>query len=261
MRFGTFLLRVDGTREATMDDLKRVCEIGQKTFQPDGQKNLYVIDTSIIADRFFWLACDYDDAASFRDYVVNQNTGEKEPNPRSKSQVEPRRQFFACYDTERHFLYINDLVRRTTLTNYLSDAIQKEFIVNNVYASVDEFCERIKCIRGFRYTQVRNLFSQNGDIFKQVSDIWGLDTPEKIQMKVTYGDIPVYTGRPLIDRFHRNKDQFEDVIIIGCDDNGVEQTFDFSSVIKRVEIFPTKDENEHYEPMEVQSLLLNELRN
>lgn len=260
MRFGTFLLRVDGTREANLDDLRRVCDIGKKTFQPEGQKNLYVIDTSIIDDRFFWLACDYDDAASFRDYVVNQITGKKEPNPRSKSQVEPRKQFFACYDTERHFLYINDFYRKSTLMNYLSDAVQKEFIVNNVYASVDEFCNRIRYVRGFRYTQVRNIFSQDGDIFKQVSDIWGLDTPEKIQMKVTYGDIPVHTGRSLIERFHRNKDQFEDVIIIGCDDAGIEQTFDFSSVIKRVEIFPRKDENEHYEPLEVRSLLLTELR-
>lgn len=112
----------------------------------------------------------------------------------------------------------------------------------------------------FRYTQVRNLFSQTGDIFKQVSDILGLDTPEKIQMKVAYGDIPVHIGRSLVERFHRNKDQFEDVIIIGCDDEGVEQTFDFSSIIKRIEITPQKDENEHYDPQEVRSLLLAELR-
>lgn len=260
MKFGTFLLRVDGTREASLDHLKRVCEIGKKTFQPEGQKNLYVVETSIIDERFFWLACDYDDAVAFRDYVVNQNTGEKEPNPRSKSQVEPRKQFFACYDMERHFLYINDLTRRNVLANYLTDAVQKEFIINNVYASVDEFCDRIRSIWGFRYTQVRNIFSQSGDLFKQVSDIWELDTPEKIQMKITYGEIPVHVGRSLIERFHREKDQFEDVIIVGCDDAGVEQTFDFSSVIKRVEIFPEKDENEHFAPTEVRTLLLAVLR-
>ena len=53
MRFGTFLLRVEGTREASLEDLKRVCEIGAKTFQPEGQKNLYVIETSLVDDRFF----------------------------------------------------------------------------------------------------------------------------------------------------------------------------------------------------------------
>jgi hypothetical protein len=39
------------------------------------------------------MSCEYDDAARFRDYVVNQETGEKEPNPRRKSQVEPRLHF------------------------------------------------------------------------------------------------------------------------------------------------------------------------
>lgn len=53
MKFGTFLLRVNGTHDATLDDLKRVCEIGKKTFQPDRQKNLYVVDTNIIDERFF----------------------------------------------------------------------------------------------------------------------------------------------------------------------------------------------------------------
>lgn len=260
MKFSTLLLRVDGTREATLDDLSRICEIGMKTFHPDGQKNLYVIDTSIVDNRFFWMVCDYDDAASFCDYVINQNTGEREPNPRTKSQVEPRKQFFACYDTDKHLLYINDLYRKNMLTGYLSDSIQKEFVINNVYASVDEFCARIKSIRGFQYIQVRDLISQSGDIFQQVSNIWGLDAPDKIQMKIAYGDVPVHKGRALIERFHRNKEQFENVIIIGCDDAGVEQTFDFSSIIRRIEISPVKDENEHYEPQDVLNLLLTELR-
>lgn len=260
MKFGTFLLRVDGVREASLEDFKQVYEKGVSTFCPDGQKYLYVVETEMIEDRFFWLACDYDDAASFRDYVVNQSTGEKEPNPRNKSQVEPRKQFFACYDTEKHFLYINDLNRRNTLTSYMSDSIRKKFVINNVYASVDEFCERIKSIRGFKYTQVDNLFSRGGDIFQQVSNIWGLDAPEKIQLKISYGDVPVHQGRALLDWFHRDKDQFEDIIVIGCDDAGVEHTFDFSSIIKRIEIYPTKDENEHYEPADVRTLLLAELR-
>lgn len=103
MRFGTFLLRVDNREEASLDDLKRVCEIGLKRFQPLGQKNLYMIDTDIIDDRYFWLSCDYDDAVIFKDYVVNQETGETEPNPRSKNQVELKKQFFVCYDTQSHF--------------------------------------------------------------------------------------------------------------------------------------------------------------
>lgn len=262
MKFGTFLLRVDGIREATLEDLKQVCLIGKKTFQPEGQKNLYVISTSIIDDRFFWLSCDYDDAVSFRSYVIDQNTGEEEPNPRKKNQVEPRQQFFACYDTKKHLLYINDLNRRATLIGYLHDSVQKDFIINNIYTSVDEFCARIKSIRGFRYTQVDNIFSRENPnhVFKQIADQYGLDAPKKVQLKVSYNDVPVREGRALIDQFHRDKEIFENVIIIGCDDSGVEQTFDFSSVIKRIEISPQKDDDQHYDPTEVKRLLLDILR-
>ena len=87
-----------------------------------------------------------------------------------------------------------------------------------------------------------------------------LDLPSKVQLKVGYDDIPVHEGRALIDRFHRKREEFQEVIVIGVDDEGVEQTFDFSSVIKRIDISPIKDENEQYDPREVRELLLAELR-
>lgn len=39
------------------------------------------------------MSCDYDNLIGFRDYVVNKDTGDKEPNPRSKEQIELRQQF------------------------------------------------------------------------------------------------------------------------------------------------------------------------
>ena len=243
MRFRTFQLI--GERDAvSLADVQKIHRSGQRTFQPPGQKNLYSFETSIIDDRFFWLSCKYDDAASFVDYVINQRTGEKEVNPRSKSQIEPRKQFFACYDTKTCLLYLTDMTRKATLTAYLSDTIQKQFLIKNVYASVDEFCARVRAIRGFRFTQIDNV----------------LDLPEKVQLKVGYGDIPVHEGRCIIDRFQKKRDEFQDVVIIGVDDEGVEQTFDFSSIIKHIEIHPVKDENEQYDPVEVRELLLAELR-
>ena len=43
------------------------------------------------------------------------------PNPRSKEQVEPRQQFFACYDAQKHFLYMNDYNKKGFVEQYLSD--------------------------------------------------------------------------------------------------------------------------------------------
>lgn len=64
----------------------------------------------------------------------------------------------------------------------------------------------------------------------------------------------------MIDALCRHRNEFENVIIIGGDDEGVEHTFDFSSVLKHITITPQKDENEHFDPLEVRTLLLKELR-
>ena len=91
--------------------------------------------------------------------------------------------------------------------------------------------------------------------------MWGQDLPSKIQLKIAYGDIPVHGGgRQIIDIFSRHKNEFDNVVVIGCDDEGVEHTFDFSSVLKHITISPPKDENEHFDPTEVRALLLRELR-
>lgn len=186
MKFCNFLLRVGGIREASLEDFRQVLSKGNRTYKPERQKYLYSIDMEIIDDRYFWMSCDYDDAVRFRDYVINKETGEKEPNPRSKEQIEPRQQFFACYDCDTHLLYLNDLNRRKFLQQYLSETLQKEFQINNIYTSVDEFCNKIKTIRGFQYTQVDNLFSRGGDLFAQIGNMWGQDLPSKIQLKIAY---------------------------------------------------------------------------
>ena len=215
----------------------------------------------IIEERFFWMASDYDDAVRFRDYVINKKTGEKMPNPRSKEQVEPRQQFFACYDAQKHFLYMNDYNKKGFVEQYLSDTLQKEFKISNIYTSLDDFCKNIKTIRGFQYTQVDNVFSRGGTLFSQVGNIWGQDLPSKLQLKISYGDLPIHGGgKGLVDRICRHREEFEDVVIIGCDESGIEQTFDFSSVLKHFLIQPTKDENEHFEPDEVRELQLAKLR-
>lgn len=259
MKFSTLLL-LDRDEPASLEAMKQVCEIGLTQYNPLGQKNLFVFEKEIIDDRFFWLSCEYDDASSFVDYVINKDTGSREPNPRNKSQVEPRKQFFACYDTKEKFLFISDLGRRATFSSYLSDSVQRPFTIKNVYSNVDDFCSRIKTIRGFTFTQVDNLFSRTNDIFQQVGNICGLDLPSRMYLKIDYPDIPVHQGRSFIDRLHHDQNQFERIVVVGCDDEGIEQTFDFSSIMKRVEIKPEKDENEHYDPVEVRSLILAELR-
>ena len=84
MKFNAMLLDYEGIRAATIEDLKAVHEKHSEIYWPEGQKNLYVVETEIIDNRFFWLACEYEDAARFRDYVIDTDTGERQQNPRTK---------------------------------------------------------------------------------------------------------------------------------------------------------------------------------
>lgn len=260
MKFCNFLLRVDGIREASLEDFKRVVEIGPKIYQPDNQKFLYKVENEIIDNRFYWMSCEHDDTSAFKDYVINQDTENMEPNPRTRNQIEPRQQFFACYDTYKHMLFVNDINKRSFLKKYLNDALQKEFSINNIYASVNDFCDQIKTIKGFKFLQVDNLFARSNDIFRQITNMFGLDAPSELQIKISYGNIPVHESRKLLDRFSKEKNDFENIIVIGCDDEGVEKTFDFSSIIKRIEIKINKDVSGQYDANEVKYLLLSEIR-
>ena len=256
MKFKTYYLLVDGLQNFTISDAEDIIHKGNPFFHHG--KFFFRIHSEIIRQRFLWIACEYDDAKSYRDYVLNQNNGIEEPNPRTKNQIEPRQQFFTCYDVKTEYLYLSDINRRPFFKDYLSDILQKEITIGNVYTSVDEFCGKIKAIRGLKFTQLNNFYARSGDIFTPISDLFGLDIPEKIQVQIGYGDVPVHRkGRALLDRLNRQRDQFEKIIVVGCDDKDVEQTFDFSSVLEHIVVPVSKDENEHYNPEEVKIQLLN----
>lgn len=89
--------------------------------------------------------------------------------------------------------------------------------------------------------------------------MFGLDALSELQIKISYGNIPVQESRKLLDRFSKEKNDFENIIVIGCDDEGVEKTFDFSSIIKRIEIKINKDVSGQYDANEVKYLLLSEI--
>lgn len=259
MHFKTYRLYVDGLREFDLSDASAV--VDKATSEAFYGKYYYTIHSEIVDHRFLWISVDYDDALSFRSYVVDLRDGSRQDNPRQKTQIEPRQQFFACYDTDTKYLYLSDINRRSFLNQYLSESLGKGIQIINVYSSVDEFCQRIRTIREFKFSQVDNLLARtSGSLFTEVGNVMGLDIPESLQIKIGYNNLPVHQARPLIDRLMRERDQFESVVVIGCDDNDVEHSFDFSSILKSIPISAVKDENEHFDPEEIKRELLKYLR-
>lgn len=258
MKFNSYQIEVDGKENLSKANAESAIKKGNSKFR-DG-KMRYLVNSKMVEDRFLWISCDYDNVQNFNDIVVNESTLETQPNPRKKEQVEPRQQVFTLYDTENCILYISDLNRRAFVKNYLSDTLQKQIKIKPIYHSVEDFCQVVKTIKELRFVQVDNLISQQSGVFSLARDKTGLDVKE-LQVKVGLGHTPIEIAHPLLCRFNAHRDAYERVVVVGVDDNEVEHTFDYSSILKHIEIHPGKDENEHYDPEEVLTELLKELRN
>lgn len=88
----------------------------------------------------------------------------------------------------------------------------------------------------------------------QQTNILGLDLPDKITMQVEYTDTLIGKVKNGMQELKQKRDQglFTDIIVIGEDDFGIEQSFDFRSVIKNIEINVNKNEDDRYNDKEVE---------
>lgn len=262
MKFNTFLLRCNRVRTAQKEDFNKIINDDTNIYRSKSGKFLYEIHKEWLEERFLFLHCNYDNAISFTDHVVNTETGLKEKNPRTKIQIEPRKQFFACYDCKSSLLYLNDYRQKMFLQGYLNDSTGEHFQIANIYKSVDEFCNSIKVIKGFQYTQVNNLFTQNDNLFRKIANVWGQDLPDELNIKIKYGGIPLRQGgRQIVDLLCKNKEYFKKIIIIGGDDANMEKVYNFESVLEQVSLSVEKDENDRYDYNQVRNALLAVVRN
>lgn len=260
MKFKTFQLII-GTDHPTHEDLLKVVEYGPPVFRHRAE--LFEIEKSFDQDRFFWISCRFDNAEAYSDHVWNSEREEFEENPRTKSQVECRKQLFICFDSCNNLLYMSDMYKRPFLKRYLNHILQKDVAIKNVIHSIEDFQEIVRTLKSATFIQMNNIMNQvPQSIFKQTANIYGLDAPTKLILKVDYGNSPIGVARTAIQNYKQKLDssEFERVVLIGEDDSGLEHSFDFSSVIQSLDLQLEKDENGHFDSSEVKRLLLNMIR-
>ena len=90
----------------------------------------------------------------------------------------------------------------------------------------------------------------------------GLDMPEKIMMQIEYPNTFVGNLKNGIQILKKKKDQgyFSDIILIGEDDFGIEQSFDFTSIINNIEVAVRKNEDDRYDENEVERNFFEKIR-
>ena len=98
-------------------------------------------------------------------------------------------------------------------------------------------------------------------MFSKISNIYGLDIPEKYKIKLEYGASPIGQIKGIAQawKIQRDRDEFEDIIIVGLDDNGFESSFNYSTMLSSIEFDSAKDQNDRHIPEYVKTILLKKL--
>lgn len=228
------------------------------------RNEVYLIERKYIDNRYLWLYCQYDNAKLYGEIVFDTKREKQHKNTRNKNEVELRKQLFIVIDSETHFVYISDIAKKGMVKEYLSEELQADVIIKSVYSSLDEFQDAIKYLKKLKFTQHRNIINvaDNESIFMQQVNELGFDMPEKITMQIEYPNTLIGSVRNGIQNIKQKKEQgyFKDIVLIGVDDSGIEQYFNFSSVVKNIEILTQKNDDERYDKEEVERCLFEKIR-
>ena len=259
MKLNAMVLSIDD-RLPELGDFKWMLETGNSRFRKGSY--LYVVEQTLIADRYYWLYFQYDNANLYAPHVVDIVDDSVKNNPRPKNQVEMRNQLFVCYDLLGKNLYVSDYQKKTAVTEYMEDTLQRKVKAKYVFSSIDEFLGRVKTLKSVSFTQKSNLYNYpNDSILRKVSNIYGLDLPSRSKVKLDYGDTPIGAIRDAMRdwKVKREAGEFEDVVVVGVDDRGIEEVFNFQTTISSIEANVIKDDNGRFDPEAVKAALINQL--
>ena len=259
MKLNAMLLYIDdGVPE--LADFRRIVEIGSSRFSRDNY--MYVVEQELIGERFYWLYLQYDNSNLYAPYVLDVTDDSVKDNPRPKNQMELRNQLFACYDLKVGNLYVSDYRKKAAITDYMEDTLQRTVKAKYIFSSIDEFLSRVSTLKSVSFTQKKNIFNlPEYSLFRKVPSLYGLDLPSRSKVKLDYGDTPIGTIRDAMRdwKVKREAGEFDDIMVVGTDDCGIEEIFNFQTTISSVELKVIKDDNGRFEPEAVKAALINQL--
>lgn len=225
---------------------------------------VFLIEKKIVDNRYLWMYCQYDNSKLYGEIVLDTEKEKQHKNTRKKYEIELRKQLFLILDTESQLLYLSDITKKGAIKAYFTEELQADIIIKNLYSSLDEFQKSVKVLKKLKFTQYRNISNtlDKESIFMQQANELGLDMPEKIMMQIEYPNTFVGNLKNGIQILKKKKDQgyFSDIILIGEDDFGIEQSFDFTSIIKNIEVAVRKNEDDRYDENEVERNFFEKIR-
>lgn len=262
MRFKNFIIKAND-RDLSIQDMMLIANSAIVNITHG--KEIYLIEKKLIDERFLWLYCQFDNEKLYGDTVLDKSDETVFKNTRDKNHIELRNQLFVLYDSKTGMLYMNNFNKKTFLKEYLKDILtDKEIVIRNIVASLEDFESRVKEIKRIKLVRKKDLFSlmEPDGIFSQRGNVYGLDIPERYTLHLDYENKPIGAIKKALQELKRKKHlgYFEEVLLIGINEAGIEENFNFSTLMKNIEIHPYKNDNDRYDPFEVENLIIREVK-
>lgn len=224
----------------------------------------YVYNVRIeLLDKYVWLYFEYDNRRLYGENVLDTDKGVMHKNRRPKKNVELKQQLFVVIDIEQERIYSSDSQKKTLIKNYLLDVTNVKIDIKRVYSSLDDFEMNVKMLKKVKLTMLNNM-TNNLDpqsIFVRETNKFGLDLPKRLCLQAEYDGVMVNKVRKVVENLRRKKDQgyYNDVVLIGTDEEGFESIFDFNHLTKNIQIDVHKNEDDRFDELEVKKEIIRKL--
>ncbi len=260
--FSAMHLIID-SKSPDVNNLEIVFNDLEDTYEQDNTH--YLIKKKRINENSFWLYAKYGKSLPYSETVYNTDTQEEDKNPRNKNQVEPDKQVFALYLSNKRTLFLSSSKKKKFLESYLKSKLEKDVTIKAFFKSADEFLEKMKTIDKVKFVAKTDLFNIDGDIMKifpAPKDLYGLGMPEKFSLEADF--CHAKTTKDFTNIFKKmvgwkNAAQADSLLCIGKDDEGFEAIFNIDSFIQKVVVPEKKDPQGLYDPESVLNTLISKL--
>lgn len=193
--------------------------------------------------------------------VYNNETQQKEDNPRNTSQIEPK-ESFAIIDFSTCLLWVSNVYKKNAIVNYLKESIpDSRIIVKDVY-NQDDFLKCLQNLDEIRLSVRPDLLSKTNTLTNAMKDeVYQYDAVSAT-LSLKYKN--KFVGNSLHDKIRTLFDDrlsYKDIMISGRDEKGAGLLFNSDTFSKKIEFRAKIDENEMYDHEDVFTKLIQELEN
>ncbi len=261
MNFKSHILTFDD-RIPMHNDFVELCNCGQFNYSPRNSSAYHTITTEL-TDEYFWLYSNYGRQNPRPEHVVNTIDGSSHENLRSAEEIEPTSQLFVLYIFASGILYISDSDMKAFVSNLLKEKLGlNSAIIKHLFVDKDEFVRQLRTVDRIRFaSRERNLFSGVNSISSALRDNYHMEEPETFSICANYKAAITRSIKNTIDwlTHQQVEGNLQDLVIIGKDDQDIEQVFNSNAFTRRIEVFVTTNSQGLYDASEVKNKLIEKL--